>query len=389
MWRERTMWRRTVEEVAAAGRALRGAWQGPGRERELVVLAFKATLAAVAAWALAAWLLTNTLALMAPWVALLLVRTTVYRSLAQAAQQTLAIALGTVMATAGGMLLGGTLTAMAVVLPVALLAGNWQHFGDQGLAGATSALFTLAGGEWSVDIAVDRVLAALLGAVVGVAVNAFVLPPVSLRSARESIGEVVTECRTILEAMAEGVSEGCDHGRAVGWQERVRRLPRLLAGVRSAIGWAEESARFNPHRRRSELLWRAKPSYEETAHTLEHVVDHLEGLSRTLVEATDPHHPRRLPGPDAARPYGDFLHRVARALCAYGRSVTGGDPAAAREELLRELRGVEEAHGTLRARLAGQASDDPEAIELIGSLLAEARRLTQRLRVPDDAEEAA
>ncbi|MFV8131898.1 FUSC family protein [Streptomyces syringium] len=365
-------------EAAGVARSVRRAWQGPGRERDLVVLALKATLAAVLAWSVAAWLLRNTLALMAPWVALVLVRTTVYRSVAWAVQQTLAIALGTVVATAGAMVLGRPVAAMLLVLPVMLLIGNWQHFGEQGIAGATSALFTLAGGEWSVSIAADRVLAAFLGAGVGVVVNALVLPPVYLRSVHEAAGGVVRECCAILEAVADGLQGPWRYEQAVRWQERARRLPGLLRGLRSAVEWAEESTRLNPEHRR-----RARPSGppgEETLRTLEDVADHLQGLTRVLAEAAaDSSAARCVRHTDVTRPYAHFLHGVSQALAAYGRTVTGEDTGEARRELERTLRQVEAAHEDLRARLAGRPVLGPAAMELSGSLLAEARRLTRRL----------
>ncbi|SPE62166.1 putative membrane protein [Streptomyces netropsis] len=365
-------------EAAGVARSVRRAWRGPGRERDLVVLACKATLAAVLAWSVAAWLLRNTLALMAPWVALVLVRTTVYRSVAWAVQQTLAIALGTVVATAGAMVLGRPVAAMLLVLPVMLLIGNWQHFGEQGIAGATSALFTLAGGEWSVSIAADRVLAAFLGAGVGVVVNALVLPPVYLRSVHEAAGGVVRECCAVLEAVADGLQGPWRYEQAVRWQERARRLPGLLRGLRSAVERAEESTRLNPeHRRRAQP---SGPPGEETLRTLEDVADHLQGLTRVLAEAAaDSPAARCVRHTDVTRPYADFLHGVSRALAVYGRTVTGEDTGEARRELERTLRQVEAAHEDLRARLAGRPVLGPAAMELSGSLLAEARRLTRRL----------
>ncbi|MEW2581657.1 FUSC family protein [Streptomyces syringium] len=372
---------RACAEAAAVARSVRRAWQGPGRERDLVVLALKATLAAVLAWSVAAWLLRNTLALMAPWVALVLVRTTVYRSVAWALQQTLAIALGTVVATAGAMVLGRPVVAMLLVLPVMLLIGNWQHFGEQGIAGATSALFTLAGGQWSAGIAADRVLAAFLGAGVGVAVNALVLPPVYLRSVEEAAGAVVRECCAILETVAEGLEEPWRYEQAVRWQERARRLPGLLRALCSAVEWAEESTRLNPeHRRRARPATSRPACGEETLRTLEDVADHLQGLTRTLAEAAAD---SAAAGPvrhtDVTRPYADFLHKVGQALTAYGRTVTGEDTPQARRELEWCLGQVEDAHQELRARLAGRPAPGPAARELSGSLLAEARRLTRRL----------
>src|SRR4051794_41958320 len=69
------------------GRAVRAAWRGPGRERDLVVQSLKAAGAALLAWFVASDWLGDPMALMAPWVALLLVQTTVYSSIRRGAPQ--------------------------------------------------------------------------------------------------------------------------------------------------------------------------------------------------------------------------------------------------------------------------------------------------------------
>ncbi len=48
------------------------------------------------------------------------------------------------MATAVGLLLPHTEAAMAVVLPLVLLLGQWHRLGSQGICAATGALLTQA-----------------------------------------------------------------------------------------------------------------------------------------------------------------------------------------------------------------------------------------------------
>ncbi|MBC7267555.1 MAG: FUSC family protein, partial [Streptomyces sp.] len=64
--------------------AVRAAWRGPGRERDLAVQSLKAAAAALLAWLVAREWLGDPMALMAPWVAVVLVQATVYSSLRQA-----------------------------------------------------------------------------------------------------------------------------------------------------------------------------------------------------------------------------------------------------------------------------------------------------------------
>jgi uncharacterized membrane protein YgaE (UPF0421/DUF939 family) len=81
------------------------------------------------------------MAFVAPWVAVVLVESTVYRSLAHGLQQVAAIAAGTVVATGVALVLNNTMVTMVVVLPAVLLLVQWQRLGSQGIYAATGALF--------------------------------------------------------------------------------------------------------------------------------------------------------------------------------------------------------------------------------------------------------
>src|SRR4051812_11310621 len=100
-------------EAQAVGRAALAVGRGPGRERDLVVQSLKAAGAALLAWLVASDWLGDPMALMAPWAALVLVQSTVYSSLRQAAQQVTAICVGTLLASAAQALTGQTLGALA------------------------------------------------------------------------------------------------------------------------------------------------------------------------------------------------------------------------------------------------------------------------------------
>ncbi|WP_410538212.1 FUSC family protein [Streptomyces sp. KL2] len=366
-------------EAAWGARSLRRALQGPGRERDAVVQSLKAALAAVLAWLAAAWLLPDAFALMAPWVAVVLVQSTVYRSVWQGLQQTMAITVGTVLAAALVIPLGHPVLVMVLVLPVTTLLGNWPRFGTQGIYASTAALFTLVPGEATLDSALSRVLAALLGTAVGVGVNALVLPPVHLRSARDAVDSAVREAREIVTEVAEGLDEPWEYDRIRTWYDRACRLPRLIRGVESSIGWSRESLRLNPESRRRAEAARLAAVYEETLPTLEDVAERLVALTRTLLEAADESDEVPRPGHEVTRPYAGFLRQVAAALDAYGRTVTGDDPGTARRELREAVGEVRAEQDRLRAELPRNAAAVPEGLAVLGPLLAEARRLATTL----------
>lgn len=367
-------------EAAAVARSARRAWSGPGRERDLLVQSLKSALAAVLAWVLSSWLLPDTLALMAPWVALVLVQATVFRSMARGAQQLAAIALGTVLGTAALALLGHPVAALAVVLPLTILTGNWPRLGDQGIYSATSALFTVtASGPATAVVAGERVLAALLGAGVAVAVNALLRPPAYLRNTRKAVRNVVDEAADALEAVADGLGEPLEYDRARGWYDRARRLPRLIGDVRSSVAWTRESTWFNPERRKRAEAARLAPWYDETLHTLEEVSGHLTALTAILLDAADEKRPSPRPDAGVTEPYAAFLRQVAGVLRAYGRWVAEEDGGRRERELDETAAAVGETHDRLRAELPRWATGNPDSVVFFGSLLRHAGGLTDHL----------
>ncbi|MDX3135907.1 aromatic acid exporter family protein [Streptomyces europaeiscabiei] len=367
---------------AAAVRTLRWAWAGPGRERDLVVQAGKAALAAWVAWAVAGWWLAAPMAFVAPWVAVVLVESTVYRSFAHGLQQLGAIAVGTVVATGVALVLDSTMVTMALVLPAVLLLGQWQRLGSQGVYAATGALFVLTGGEVTVAASAVRIAEAVFGAVVGVAVNALIRPPVYLRDTRAALRDAAREAEEILDSVADGLATGeWDGHRAGEWHERALRLGRLVDQARSAIGWSRESMRVNPRGRRRHAVAPPGEAYADALAVLDHVAVHTAGVTRTVWETADGDGKAARPSAVIARPYADFLRRTARAVQLYDRTrfaPSDHDDSAAEE--LREA--VGELHRTLdefRRRLPDAVADAPDALATYGTLLAQAHRLADQL----------
>ncbi|TQE39425.1 hypothetical protein Sipo8835_02260 [Streptomyces ipomoeae] len=418
--------RRATGAVRRHGAAVLGAvrrvWSGPGRERDLAVQAGKAALAACVAWAVAGWWLRAPMAFVAPWVAIVLVESTVYRSFAHGLQQLAAFAVGTVAATAGALALDGTMAAMAVVLPVVLLLAQWQRLGAQGIYAATGALFVLTGGQATLASAGARIAEAVFGAVVGIAVNALIRPPVYLRDTRAALHETAREAQAVLEAVAEGLDGGEWDPHAAGeWHERTLRLSRLVDQARSAIGWSRESMRVNPRGRRLHALSPPGPAYDDALAVLDHVAVHTAGVTRTVLEAAERGGRAARPEPRITGSYADFLRHTARAIDLYGRTrfagsaddrsverggdrpvendgdrpvETGGGRPVERDggrpvqssdgrsvdreldEAVVELRRVLDG---LHEKLPGTVRDDPATLATHGTLLAQARRLADQL----------
>ncbi|MET9824816.1 MULTISPECIES: FUSC family protein [unclassified Streptomyces] len=374
-------------EARAVGRAVRAAWRGPGRERDLVVQSLKAAGAALIAWAVAGVWLDDPMALMAPWVALVLVQATVYSSVRQAGQQFAAICAGAVVASAAQAVAEDNTGALALSLPVLMLMANWSRFGRQGIYTATTAVFVLASGTTVSAAAVGhRVGQAALGAVIGVAVNALVLPPIHLRDVRENLAALARESGDLLHSVAADLRETeWDAQSAAAWSSDAARLQRRLEALESARSWSRESLRLTSRTlRRLHRPPTALPPEDEDQRW-SRVTGNITALTRTLAVAADEN---RTPAPPEG-PVLDLYARLLRLLgdaCHAEASRLVGvrpetDPQAATEVTMEEL------HRRLQEGLREHAGQGAARTAVLGTLLLQAENLWAEI-VPEPAASA-
>ncbi|MGA5731976.1 FUSC family protein [Streptomyces seoulensis] len=323
------LWNLARAEGTAVLRAVRSGLAGQGRERDLAVQAVKAAGAAVLAWLVAGCWWGAPLALMAPWTAIALVQSTVYRSVRAGVQQFVLIAGGTLLAALAFALTGDTVGAMVLVLPVTMLLGNHSGFDDQGVYASTTALFVLVYGSFSAGDIGYRLLETLLGAVIGIAVNALVLPPVHLRHARDTLHRLPRDTARLLRDIAEEAAEEYGAAQAQEWHARAARLPRLLDDVRAARRWQQEGDRLNPVRRMRRQGPRIPSPEWDTS--WERLTSHLATVAGVLADAAgEGAWLRPLPRPVLAD-----LTRLMRAMaevCECDCVTLGGDcPADPRD----------------------------------------------------------
>ncbi|MFF9803816.1 aromatic acid exporter family protein [Streptomyces coeruleorubidus] len=362
-------------EARRAVEAVRAAWRGPGRERDLVVQSLKAAAAAVIAWLVGGVWMGDPLALMAPWVALVLVQATVYSSLVQGARQFGAICVGSVLASATLALTGDTTGALALSVPVLMLLSNWPRFGDQGIYAATTALFTLTSGAVGMSGVGHRVGQAALGAVIGVAVNALVLPPIHLRDVRENLATLARDSGDVLRTVAADLRHGdWDAQTAADWLSASARLERRLDALRSARRWSQESLRltYGPLRGLHRVPHMPLPPPDEDER-LGRVTGHVTALTRALAVAVDDSRTPAPPEGRTLRSYAELLELIGDACGSEADRLLDGSVDSRRgderEERMREL------HRYLQERLREHAGLGAEHTAVLGTLLLQAENL--------------
>ncbi|WP_244410082.1 FUSC family protein [Streptomyces albofaciens] len=371
-------WRWLWWEVTAVGRTVRTAVRHSGPERDTVVQSLKAAGAATVAWALTGWWLNAPLALMAPWTALALVDATVYRSLRSGLQQLVVIVLGALFASAAMAATdGSTLGAMLIALPVMTLAGTHRRLGAQGIYGATTALFVITYGAYSLTEVGHRLVETMIGAVIGVAVNALVLPPVHLRNVHDQLRRLPRESAELLRTMAEGLRGGeWSAADAAGWHDRARRLGQVLKALASARQWTAESSRFNPGFR-LRRTGPPPPPPEKADAVWERAADHLTAITRTLSGASGERARLTTPGAGFLRRYADLADEAA-ALCeAEADLLAGHERARAEKRYHAARRRSQELYDGLADEF--RRLDDPAAAAAGGELLVEMKQLLHEL----------
>ncbi|MER7895847.1 FUSC family protein [Streptomyces sp. NPDC096046] len=371
-------------DTLGALNALRAAWSGPGRERDLVVQSLKAAGAAVLAWLVGGVWMGDPLALMAPWVALVLVQATVFSSLVQGARQFGAICVGALVASGAQAITDNTTGALALSVPVLMLLANWPRFGDQGIYAATTALFVISSGMVSLPAVGHRVGQAAIGAVIGVAVNALVLPPIHLRDVRENLAALAREAGDVLHTVAADLREGeWDAQTAYGWVRASARLDHRLKALRSARRWSQESLRltYAPLRALHRVPHEGVLPAEEEDERLGRVTGHVTTLTRALAVSVDDNRTPAPPEGPALHSYARLLELIGDALRAQADGLSEGAvtarPDDGAEEAMRKL------HEELQDRLRRDAGEGAAPTAVLGTLLLQAENLWAET-VPDD-----
>jgi hypothetical protein len=335
------------------------------------VQSLKASAAAILAWLVAGVWMGDPMALMAPWVAVVLVQATVYGSLVQAARQLAAICCGAVLASVALAVTGSTLGAVALSVPLLVLLANWPRFGDQGIYAATTALFTLSTGAAGASAVGHRVGQAALGAVIGIAVNAFVFPPIHLRDVRENLASLAREAGDTLHTVAGDLRDG--DWDTQGWSHASSRLERRLAALRSARAWSRESLRLTATPLRAVRRPPASLPPEEDDERWSRVTGHIRALTRTLAVAADDDRAPVPPDGPVLASYADLLQLIGDACRAEGDRLlaAGGEarPDDHAEAAMRELR------GQLQDGLREHAGQNAEGTTVLGTLLLQAENL--------------
>ncbi|MGH3331807.1 MAG: FUSC family protein [Nocardioidaceae bacterium] len=259
---------------------MRQTWRDPVAWTEVIQI-FKTAVAAAVAWVLAAEVFALPQPFLAPWAALLVVHSTVYRTFSQGALQVVATVLGVVLAWAVGNTLGLDPVALAVMLALGLVIGRLSRLREQSTTVAATALIVLTTGFSDQDqVLLGRLLDTAIGIAVGLAVNLVVWPPLRDLSAARAVDAIDDQVGDLLAEMARELGQDGGTEAAQAWVERTQRIDLAIDEAWALLRQARESGRLNP--RRASRTVRTFDCLAELLERIEQAVAEARSMARTL-----------------------------------------------------------------------------------------------------------
>ncbi|MFF9340861.1 MULTISPECIES: aromatic acid exporter family protein [unclassified Streptomyces] len=348
------------------------------RRDPFAVQTVRSTAAATLSYVVALRLSSEPVPLTAPLTALLVVQVTLYSTLTTSLRRVNSVVVGVLIAIAFSVVVGLSWWSLALVILASLLVGRLVRVEEFVPEVAISAMLVLGVTQVS-DTAWDRVLETLIGAVVGMLFNLFLVPPVWVDTAGESIEDLARRMRLLLLDVADEFTGAPPVEQAAERLHEARRLDNDVADVDGALRTAEDSLRLNP-RVKEGLLHSVV--LRTGLDTLEICAVVLRVLARTLTDLAKHREGGTLLPDRAALAVRETAQYTADALVSFAVLVTarGSEAAEAAEtRLAGELRAARACRDDAAERLLALALADPGRWQLYGALLAEVDRVLDEL----------
>ena len=249
-----------------------------------VLQTVKTALAGTLGWVVATHLLHLQQAFLAPWAAVLVVHSTIHRTLARGAQQVSATFLGVFLAWLAGQLFGLGGLAMGAMLLVAFGVGRVRWWRDEAMTIGTTGIVVLAtNAVGETNVLAGRLLDTSVGVVVGLAVNLFVWPPLRDRAAWSRLDQLPLDLCEVLDELASGLGPQLSPDQAEQWVVRLRAVDVRVDEAWGLVRQARESSRLNPRRSRPAGL----EEMDDVLHLLEQAVADVLSMARTVVTSAE------------------------------------------------------------------------------------------------------
>ena len=285
------------------------------RGRDAFSRATRLTGAAVAAFVVATVLFPDTVPILAPLTALLVVEVTLKDIVTSGLQRVASVTAGVLVAIGFSAIVGLTWWSLGALIAVSILIGQLLRLGPHMLEVPISAMLVLAVGG-AEAAAIDRISETLIGAAVGIGVNLLWPPAVKAGSAADAVHRYAVELSRLLSTAAEELREPVTEQQAISWMESARSLSRNIPRIDQILQQAETSRRLNP---RALVVPDTSNTLREDLESLEHTTVAVRSMFRSILDGVRDHtNPDPQRGEDLRLVFSALLGDIAGAVEAFG-----------------------------------------------------------------------
>ena len=200
------------------------------RSRAALARAVRLTGAAVAAFVVAQVVFPETLPILAPLTALLVVEVTLKDIVTSGVQRVASVTAGVLLAVAFSAVVGLSWWSLGALIAVSIMIGQLLRLGPHMLEVPISAMLVLAVGG-AEAAATDRIMETLIGAAVGVAVNVIFPPAIRAGTAADGVHRFATELSKLLSTAAGELRDPITMAQAARWMDDARDLSRHVPRI--------------------------------------------------------------------------------------------------------------------------------------------------------------
>ena len=376
------------------------------RGRQAIFRALRLSGAAAASYQVAHLLSPNTVPILAPLTAILVVQVTLSSTLHSGIERVVSVVAGVLLAVIFSAMVGLTWWSLAALVAVSIIIGQLLRLGPNLVEVPISAMLVLAvGGGAAEVVATGRIYETAIGALVGVAINVLFPPAVRSLDAGARVERFAGRIARILDGAADELSAG--GGTPQKWLDDARRLSRHVPDIDKEITESHESRQLNV---RALGTPNTAPSLRDGLDALEHSLVAVRSLFRSVLDGARTGHaevgdPEESGGPDGGggdepgeyaqdvrEAFALLLRDLANCFRSYGQMVRAqveDDAVAESQQVAQALADLREARARVAEMLLLGPREDPEYWELNVALLSTVERVLRELDVEDYARERA
>ncbi len=357
--------------------------------RDALLWSLRVTVAATASYVVGRLLFPDTLPLLAPLTAMLVVQVTPVSLLSSGLDRVIAVVSGVALAVAFGAVVPLRWWSLALLIFAAITLGQVLRLKANRVEVAISGMLVLGVGALGTSSAAwERIAETLVGAAAAIAANLLVPPKVGSLGVGDAIDALADRVSELLTRSADELRDLVTDDRPIApaarlWLDEAREITADIPEIQQALARAEEGRRLNV---RAVGTADVGPGLRQGLESLEHSAVAIRSMYRSILDATRDTswlEAGELTADEVFLGIAHTLRELASGVDAFGQLVHDeGDPSVRVgqydvQDLRHGLDGMHEARDRLEAQLV--AGGPSELLELNAAVLGTVKRVLREM----------